>query len=134
MRGWGFTLFGEAELRVMQLEPKNCPHHVDEVSQSGLCSYWGALALPTRSLSSPEAWRREAMRIIDGREPDLVIEASKEEWMRMREAAVEDGGLILKDDETGLTYWLTHTGHLVLIVKRRDEDENDAGERGEAVS
>ena len=72
------------------------------------------------------------MRVIDCREPDLVIEASREEWMRMK-ATVEYGDLILEDDEAGLTYWLTHTGHLVLIIKRRDEAEGDAGERGKAV-
>ncbi len=94
---------------------------------------WRPFTLPTRSLPSPEAWRREAMRIIDGREPDLVIEASREERMRIEKAAAEYGSLILEDDETGLAYWLTHTGHLILILKRREEADRDAGERGKAL-
>ena len=70
------------------------------------------------------------MRIVSYREPDVVVEMAYKEF----EMFNPRGGLIIESyPESSLAIWLTHTGHLVLIIKRREEDEGDAGERDEAV-
>jgi len=67
------------------------------------------------------------MKILDSREPDVTIEMSEREWMMFD----PKGGLIIEspDPKDPIAIWLTRTGHLVLIIRRKRK----GGERSEEV-
>ena len=70
------------------------------------------------------------MRILDSREPDVTIEMSEREWMMFDPR----GGLIIEspDPKDPLAIWLTPTGHLVLIIRREEEEVRQGEEKMEA--